>query len=192
MRVPPRDEARATGGMEVRVLRKLAVWTLLLGGIALLSAAHLGAFTRIHVVERDAGGIRFVYLPVEGANFFTVRSVSEEVGYALNVAGATRIEAIGVYHPPGSGKPNEIGFAVDETEHDALPQLDPKYLQREIPRTLSMVVMFPYENPLSYVMGFLRVDPLLAAHRAEHGYREALAYTIDGEDRILYVQPIER
>jgi hypothetical protein len=53
-------------------------------------------------------------------------------------------------------------------------------------------VRFPFENPLSYLIGFYRVIPLLAAHRAERGYRNGLSYTLHGADTILYVQPIEK
>jgi hypothetical protein len=172
-------------------VKKLVIGTLILGGIALATANHLGAFATIFVHEREIGPIRFVYLPVEGANFWRVGRVTEQVGYALNVAGATRIDPVGVYYPPGSGRPNEIGFAVDETEWPALAQLQSKYQQRDIPRALSMTVQFPFENSLSYVMGYFRVMPLLAAHRAEHEYHDGLSYTIHGDDRILYVQPIE-
>jgi hypothetical protein len=172
------------------VLKKIVVWGLLLGLVVAATLSHLGAFATIFVYERDVGPIRFVYLPVEGASFRKVGSVTKEVGRALNVAGATRIEALGLYYPEGSGKPNEIGYAVDETEFPALPKLDPKYLQREIPKTMSMTVRFPFENPLSYVMGFYRVTKLLRAHRAEHAYQDGLSYTLHGGDMILYVQPI--
>jgi hypothetical protein len=174
------------------VLKKIVVWAAILAAIALVTANHLGAFEHIFVSEREIGPIRFVYLPVEGTSFWKVGSVTEEVGHALNVAGATHLEPIGLYYLPGSGKPNEIGFAVDETEWQYLPQLDPRYQQRDIPRTHSMTVQFPFENPLSFVMGFYRVMPLLAAHRAEHEYVDGLSYTILGDDTILYVQPIRR
>jgi hypothetical protein len=45
---------------------------------------------------------------------------------------------------------------------------------------------------LSYIVGFMKVDPALEAHRKKNGYRKTWAATRNDDGVITYLQPIEK
>ena len=52
-----------------------------------------------------------------------------------------------------------------------LSRLEGQANVREIPTQQCMVVQFPWRNPLSFIMGYIKVNPALAKHRSVHDYR---------------------
>jgi hypothetical protein len=55
-----------------------------------------------------------------------------------------------------------------------------------------MVTEFPWRNPASFMVGYLKVDPALSAYRAAHGYKEVEALALNDGNTIIYMQPIVR
>jgi hypothetical protein len=161
--------------------------------VAVVTAlAYLGAFASVEVEERATGPFRFVYRTLDGADPRRVGEITDRVGTALRAAGVTRIRPLDIYYPEGAGKPNEIGWEVAEEHAQALAALDASLLQRTIPAEPCMVARFPWKHPLSFVVGFFRVDGALRAHREAHGYQAAPAYTLNEGAAIAYIQPVVR
>ena len=52
-----------------------------------------------------------------------------------------------------------------------------------------MKTTFPFQNRLSFVIGYFKVDPAFAKHRAAHGYAFP-AIPLDDPDEITYLQPV--
>ena len=48
------------------------------------------------------------------------------------------------------------------------------------------------DSPLSFVVGYMKVDPALTRHRAAHGYIRTEAYAMNDGDRIVYMQPARK
>ncbi len=164
---------------------------LLLAAIA-SALAYLGAFASVVVKEQSMGPYRFVYRGLEGADPRQVGAITDQVGAALRAAGITRIRPFDLYYPPGAGDPNEIGWEVAEEHAAALTTLDRSYLQRTLPAQPCLVARFRWKHPLSFVVGFFKVDRALKAYREARGYQAAAAYTLNEGQTILYLQPVVR
>jgi len=174
------------------VLEIAAVLALVLASAALAAGAWLGAFARIRVEERVAGPHRFVYRTLRGTSPREVGRITDEVAAALRAAGAKPVQPLDLYYPQGSGNENEIGWTVDDTDAARVAAPGAALVQRTLPAEPAMTVRFPWQHPLSYAVGALRVIPALRAHRELHDYQDGPSYTLHEGDTILYVQPIRR
>ncbi len=172
-------------------MRKPFGIALLLVAAAVMGALfQLGAFAPVRVEERAMGPHRFVYRTLQGANPRDVGAITNAVDGALRAAGAKRIQPLGFYFPEGSGRPSEIGCAVADADAAALAKLDASFLQRTLPAADAMVARFPWKHALSYALGYLKVSPMLRAHRMAHGYQDGPSYTLHEGNEIVYVQPV--
>ncbi len=174
------------------MLRALGILVVLLLVVSLAALAYLGAFASVEVEERAMGPFRFVYRALDGADPRRVGEITEQVGNALRIAGVTRIRPFDVYYPDEASTPNEIGWEVAEEQWQALAGLDLSLLQRTIPAEPCMVARLPWKHPISFVVGFFRVDGALRAHREANGYQAAPAYTLNEGATIAYIQPVVR
>jgi len=160
-----------------------------LAALLLLGAAWMGAFHRVEVAERDCGPFTFVYLPIAAGEMGQVGAITTRIDAALEAAGVRARKPLDVFYPDGTG---EIGFAVEGTTPAQLAALPDKTADRTIPAQRCMAVEFPWRNRLSFMVGYVKVDPALAAWRAAHGYRKVEAMALNDGGTILYLQPIVR
>ncbi|MBO6596952.1 MAG: hypothetical protein JJ921_14745 [Pseudomonadales bacterium] len=63
---------------------------------------------------------------------------------------------------------------------------------RTVPEVDDMAAAFPWKSPLSYMVGYNKVDPEMQAYRLSKGYSNAGAVTVYEGDHILHLQPIRR
>lgn len=164
----------------------IAVAALLI--LLMSGAAYMGAFHRVTIEEREVGPFTLVYREVRGNSMKQVRDVTEELDAALEAHGVTNRRPLDVFYPDDT--PTEVGFAVEGPEAEAgVSGLDASV--RQIPRQRSLVTEFPWRNPLSFVVGYLKVDPALAARRAEQGYAKTEALALNRGNTIQYMQPVK-
>jgi hypothetical protein len=157
---------------------------VVLGGLG-----YMGAFGAVNVEEREMGPYLFVYVQEATTDFSKVGQLTENLGQRLEEAGFDQRKPAQVYYPPGRGIQNQIGFVVDRPV--ALAVLGAETFFRPIAAQRYMVASFPYRNPLSFMLGYFRVEPVFKAHREAKGYPETNATVILEGDSILYLQRLE-
>jgi hypothetical protein len=170
-------------------MKKTLLSLLLLAAVVLLCAAYMGAFHHVTIAEEDRGPFTFVYVGLGADELKNVGPVTTQVDAMLDAAGVTQRKPLDVFLPDSTA---EVGFAVEGASPDQLANLPGKAAVKEIPVQRCMVTVFPWRNRLSFMFGFMKVDPALGAYRAAHGYvkTEAMAMVDGGE--IVYMQRIDR
>ncbi len=149
--------------------------------------AYMGGFHRIEIEEIHVGPFKYVYREIVAAEIKKVKEITTAVAESLHSKNVTVLQPFDLYKPDGSG---QIGFLVKEFEPLKLKTLEPEIKSRIIPAQLCMVTTFPWKNPLSYIIGYLKVDPEFKAYREKHGYKEVWAATRHDGEIITYIQPI--
>ncbi len=157
--------------------------------LAILAAflAYLGAFHRVVIEEANHGPFTFVYREMVGTDMRQIEEITMALAGPLAEAGIDSRVPLDVFYPDGR---TEAGFAVDGAEEAQLRRLEGHALVREIAADTFMSTRFPWRNPLSFIVGYFKVDPALARHRAAHGYKKVEALALNTANTILYLQPI--
>lgn len=150
--------------------------------------AWMGALSGVEVQEQDMGPFPFVYVQDPSADFGRVGELTEALGARLHAAGFAQRQPAQVFYPAGRGVQNQIGFVMDRVV--PIEVLGSDTFFRPVPPQRFMVARFPYRNPLSFMLGSMRVDAALQRHRRQKNYREAQVMVILQGDSILYLQPI--
>ncbi len=154
-------------------------------------AAYLGAFRTIAVAEADDGPFYFVYREMHGNDLTAVGEITTALHDELRSVGITEMRPFDIFQPASSGVPNEIGFVIKEAEVALLQPAEHSIKSRVIARQRYMITTFPFKNRLSFLVGYIKVDPALAKHRTDHGYATAPAIARNDGDTITYLQPIQ-
>ena len=149
--------------------------------------AYMGGFHRVVIEEIYVGPFKYVYREIVAAEIKKVGEITTAVADSLHSKDVTVLQPFDLYKPDGSG---QIGFLVKEFEPIKLKALEPTIKSRIIPAQLCMVTTFPWKNPLSYIIGYAKVNPEFATYREKHGYKEVWAATRHDGDIITYIQPI--
>jgi hypothetical protein len=165
------------------ILTILAVIVLVVVG----AYAYLGGFHTVAIEEKEMGPFHFAYREMVGADFSKVGEITTALDVELRRKGFTTLQPFDLFNPNGGG---EIGFVVSESEAPMLTTLNSSIRIKTIPSQQCMVTTFPWRNLMSYMIGFMKVDPALKAHREKNGYRKTWAATRHDGDHITYLQPI--
>jgi len=169
---------------------KVLLIILLVFAVTILAAvAYMGAFERIDIAEKDQGPFTFIYRDMAAGDMGKVGEITTALDSLLKSQGVTRRKPLDIFFPDGRG---EIGFAVDGALPEQLTTLADEAKVREIPVQRCMVAEFPWRNPISFVVGYFKVEPALAKHRSAHGYKKVEALALNNGDVIVYMQPIAR
>lgn len=164
----------------------LVLGTCCLGILSYLT--YLGAWRQVRIVEREEGPFLFVYEEVQGTDQQRIGAATLQLQARLRSAGVAAEGPFDIFQPAGAGLPNEIGFVISEREGEKLVSLK-GLLQRKIPRQRYMATEFPLRNRLSFIVGYIKVDPALALYRQQHSYDSALAIARNDGKTITYLQP---
>ncbi|HSS18881.1 MAG TPA: hypothetical protein VLL54_02295 [Pyrinomonadaceae bacterium] len=177
------------------MLKKITQWTtavLLIVMAGLLGfAAYLGAFQSITVAEAEEGPFHFVYRELSGNDMGKLGEITTALNNEIRSAGITEMKPFDVFQPPGIGVPNEVGFIISEADVVRLRPAERSIKSRIISRQKYMTTTFPFKNRLSFVVGYMKIDPVLAKYRADHGYASAPGITRNNGETITYLQPIQ-
>jgi hypothetical protein len=151
--------------------------------------AYMGAFSRIVIEERTVGPFHFVYKESTSTTPSEVGAITTELDRLLRHAGVSDARPLDIFYPAGEA-PNEIGFALQRRDDSLLARLGTGVKTKNLPPQRCMVTRFPWKNRLSFLVGFIRVDPALRKHRQQHGYRQTPALALNEGPTIAYMQPI--
>lgn len=151
-------------------------------------ATYLGAWRKVDIVESDEGPFLFIYREVVGVDQGKIGAVTTELHRILTNAGVEGMRPLDIFHAPEENVPNEIGFEVP-TAQAAKLKATQEFSQKTIPRMRYMTTTFPFRNRLSFMVGYVKVDPALKAHRQHKSYAAAWAMARNDGDTITYLQP---
>jgi len=171
------------------LLRRLAIIFGIIVALLVGGAIYMGAFRTIVIQESEEGPFTFVYQETRSTDMRETGRVTTELHNYLNEAGAAGLP-FDLFQPADSGKPNEVGFAVSEADLARLQERNKSFAVRVIPRQLYMKTVFPFRNRLSFVAGYLKVDPALTAYRRAHGFASTYAIARNDGATITYLQPV--
>ena len=118
-----------------------------------------------------------------------VGEITTALNLLLESAGIARRKPLDVFFPDGRG---EIGFSVEAASADQLRALGDKARIKEIAAQRFMVAEFPWRNPMSFMVGYMKVDPALADYRRAHEYKKVEALALNDGKTIVYMQPVVR
>lgn len=176
-----------------RILKILLTLLAALVVLAVAAYACLGGFSSVTIEEQQMGPFTILYKDMVGADMSQVGTITHEIEEALRGAGFVSHKPFDIFYPDGHA---EIGFvvAVNEAPTDGLVEklsmFESKYKIKFIPAGAFMTTTFPWKMVLSYMVGFMKVDPALEAHRKKNGYRKTWAATRHDGESITYLQPI--
>jgi len=171
-------------------MKKIVLIVLLIIVLAILAfAIYMGAFSSVVIEEREEGPFTFVYREMNGNDMKQVAEITVALNTLLGERGIARRKPLDIFFPDGRA---EIGFAIEGALPGQITGLSDQAKVREIPAQRCMVARFPWRNTLSFIVGYLKVDPALTNYRTEHGYSRVEAYSLDDGDTIVYMQPVSR
>ncbi|HMV25661.1 MAG TPA: hypothetical protein PLH27_00790 [bacterium] len=165
----------------------LIIGAVVVSGLAIY-AVYMGVFVSITIREQRIGPYHFIYKEMHGTDAREVGKITTELRLLLTNNGFTNIAPLDIYFP--DQKPNHIGFMADDARVEAIITTDSLLKYRNIPEQRCMTTGFPYRNPMSYLVGYIKVDAALSKYRETHGYKKTEAGTIHQDENILYFQPI--
>jgi len=152
-------------------------------------AVYMGVFSTVAIVEEDQGPYTLVYREMSGNDLKQVGDITLALNTLLGERGIPHRKPLDIFFPDGRA---EIGFAVEGVSAAQIAGLSDQAKVREIPAQRCMVARFPWRNTLSFIVGYLKVDPALTNYRGAHGYPKVEAYSLDDGETIVYMQPVRR
>jgi hypothetical protein len=153
--------------------------------------AYLGGFRSATVTEVEEGPFYFAYRELQGNSLSGVGTITTSINDELNSLGIVAKRPFDIFQPSGSGMPNEIGFVISKVDMDRLQEKTGSLKLRTIEKQRYMKTTFPFKNRLSFMIGYLKVDPAFASYRTARGYKPSLAIARNDGDEITYLQPVE-
>lgn len=167
---------------------KITALFLLFGVIVLCALlVYMGGFNSIVIAEQNKGPFTFVYRNVKSADMKKIGEVTSSIDSLLKSRRINERRPLDIFHPDGS---SEIGFVVEDASIEALEEIRRTENVKHIPVRLYMVTEFPWRNPMSFMIGYFKVDPALTTHREKYGYVKTEALALNVGDTIVYMQPI--
>ncbi len=171
------------------VLQILLGIIVMIGFLGLAGAAYFGALTKLDITEKKMGSFQIVYRELAGINSKDIKDMKIKLHGEMTEAGVTAIAPLDVFYPQDAGKPNKIGFQVEEADVTKMTEYS-GIMADVVPEGQYIVTMFPFKNPLSYLVGYLKVDPAFKVYRQRNGYAEAPGLSRHDGDHITYMQPV--
>jgi hypothetical protein len=172
-----------------RVLKIILVILLLVVVAAISMYAYLGGFKKTVIREERLGPFSIVYKEILGDDLSQAGEITSQLDGELKAAGFVSQRPFEVFHPDGHA---EIGFVFGPTEVHRLSALGNKYRLKYISAGTFMTTTFPWKMKLSYMVGFMKVEPALEEYRNKNGYRKTWAATRHDVTLITYLQPVEK
>lgn len=159
--------------------------TLLAGATGMLF--YHGAFTKVEIAEERHGPYRLVFRPQIYVTRQSEARITEEIDTMLSGIGVEKRQPMAVYFSDGSA---QVGVSVEDVQLNLT--LSNGTTTRTIPGEDYMVARFPWKSPLSPMVGYYKVDPVLNRYRETLGYVQTEDMTLYQGDHILYLTRIAR
>jgi DNA gyrase inhibitor GyrI len=172
----------------------LALFMLIIGYLY-----HMGMFSLYVVAEENIGPYKYVYKTHMGPYKETGQIGMDVYNNLLEDDIQTKL-GLGIYYDNPKNTPadqlrSEMGSIIETSDYEKFETVKEKYSVKEIPETKCMVVRFPIKNNLSYMVGPMKVYPIIEKYMQKMGYKmteKDVGYEIYdvGNKEILYALPI--
>lgn len=169
--------------MTLALFVKIAIIVFLLSNVSFFVFAwFFGAFKRLIVEEKEAGGETIVFEEITG-EYMQSGSVMDKIYHSLlNEDKIKTFKGFGRYfdNPKKVEKEklrSEAGCILERKDLAKLPELKKKYSVKKLPREKFIITEFPYRNKASVFFGLLKVYPVLSKYAVAKGYKEDTAVT---------------
>lgn len=168
----------------------MKTFVLVVVGIAAAAvgaAFYMGAFQSIAITEENRGPFTHVYRDMAAGEMSEVGEITTALDSVLESSGFDDRKPLDVFFPDGRG---QIGFSVEGVSGQELGVLGDAARVKIIGARRYLVTQFPWRNRLSFMVGYMKVDPALARYRDAHGYKKVEAIALSDGDTIIYMQPV--
>ena len=145
---------------------------LIVGG---LFSWYIGFFKTIKIKEKEAGDYRIIGLKTTGSYSVTGKSMLN-VEEILKKFGISSKKEFGIYYDnpevtPAKNCRSYVGAILEEKDFDRVSELVSAGLEVDtVEKTKTVIAEFPLRNALSYMVGAMKVYPLLSKYMKEKNY----------------------
>ncbi len=146
-------------------IKVISLLILLITVVIVLFLNYVGFFSKIVIKKKEIGPYVLVYEDHKG-DYKGTKKIQDDIYYSLlNKYGIEAFKGFGVYYDDPKKVAKEklrsiAGCILEEADYDSIEKLKENGFNiKEIPRQNSMVVEFPYKNPLSVFIGIMKVYP---------------------------------
>lgn len=158
---------------------------------------YMGVFINVKASEMNVGPYTYVYERFVGP-YKDSGAVFGKVYKELLADGVKTDRAIGIYYDnpkkvPAKELRSDCGCIINEEDFPMLPRLLEKYQAKTLPAGKRLAAEFPYRNRLSYMIGPMKVYPVLMKYVREKGLKVSQACEVYDmpEGKILYILETE-
>jgi len=167
---------------------------ILILGVGLMY--YMGAFTRVtkHILEKDMGPYKLVYLEQKGSYNQTQKAI-ENLTNDLENQGIFAYKGFSIYYDDekATSKENlrsEVGCILKQEDFDKIDTL--KFKVKEFPMQHCVVANFSYRIGLSVLLGKMKVYPALEIYLKNRHYNKVPLMELYGPKSITYIVPISK
>lgn len=167
----------------MRILKNIFVVIAVLVVIALLFGWYIGFFNKVNTNEMIEGGYKVVGIEVTGPYSKVGKSLMS-VNKKLNDMGIVSTKGFGIYYDDPKTVPPEkcrsfVGNILEEKDLNKISELKSAGFRIDsIPKTTTVVAEFPLKNSISYMVGAMKVYPVLSKYIEEKGYKATMTVEI--------------
>lgn len=152
--------------------KKLLIVLIILVAAVMAERGHLWGFQSLTPTERLVGPYVMAYTTFTGL-YAQVGLVMEKLAQELSGAGVTPKQGIGIYYTSPANQSwtlrSDVGSVISDS-YQSKPPLFSGYKIQTIKANIRVVVAFPYQNILSYMVGPMKVYPIMNAYMQSKGY----------------------
>jgi len=179
-------------------LKRLMLLVLLLAASCAAFLDYMGMFGSVNVTERQVGPFSYAYEEFTGP-YKNTMPVFARVTDFLNEQGIIPGKSVGVFFDNPSQVPPEklrsnCGAMITETDPIKLSALQVQLKLGSFEATNCVTAEFPIRNTLSYILGPMKIYPLLSKYIKDNGYQMKESYEIydTQANKIVYFIPASR
>ena len=151
--------------------------------ILLLFGWYIGFFKSIIVEEKEEGGYKVVGMEITGP-YSKVGKSMMDIDKKLKDSGIICTKGFGIYYDDPKIIPAEkcrsfVGNILEEKDFSRISELKSAGFKVDsVPIAKSVVSEFPLKNALSYMVGPVKVYPVLSKYMSEKRYKSTLSLEI--------------
>lgn len=179
---------------------KLLKWILIIAAILLVLLlaimAYMGMIFPLKTYEANMGPFTIAYESFIGP-YPQTGPVFSKVFEALKAEGIEATRGLGIYYDDPAVTPAEklrsdCGMIIEQKDIAKFNRIRHKFNVKRLPAKESIVIEFPIRNAFSYMLGPMKVYPMLAKYAQEKGYKFGMTYEIydETQKKIFFVMEI--
>jgi len=158
----------------MKALRGIVIVVVVLAIVAAGLLAYMGVFSKVTVSEEKTGPYTYAYEQFVGP-YSKTGPVFAYMCSSLKKDGVKTTKSLGVYYDDPKTVPqdklkSDCGCVIENADLAKLPKLLEKYTIRTLPAKNRIVATFPLRNMFSYMIGPMKVYPVLNKYAISKGY----------------------